>query len=765
MSATAACPPAALEDAFLLRTATRADPLSLLVSDQGRTCAEEDGNASQDSATPPLLGVQEFLDRALACRLLEPQELDNFLRLQPDLAAAHLPELLAALTAQGLLTEYQVNRLRSGHLFGMHVGNYRVLDRLGAGGMGVVYKAEHIYLRRAVALKVLVKEATRSPVSGLRFSSEMQALAALQHPNIVAVYDAGAVALPDTRPGLLHYLAMEYVPGITLDAYVKEHGPVPLARACQWICQAAQGLQHAHERGLIHRDINPTNLMRTSEDRIKLLDFGLAQVCRRRHTEAYTLLGTIDFVAPEQARDARSADIRADIYGLGGTLYWLLTGQKPFRGNRPALEELLARQRERPTPLRQLRPDLPPELEAVAARMLAHEPGQRYATPLAVLAALAPFVDDQAHVLAPASESEPSLSSWTALLVSPHRAWAAALGGALTQKGIGHVTVETNEAALAELELRTFQTVLIDLRLPNHRGLGLCHQLRTNQGIRKILITPPEGSEAETAAGQKVGADAMITSSLPPSDLAARLGELLQLWAFEDRAAQLQAQLILTVQRSVTDLSQAQEVLLSALVHMAELRGLESPSHLKRIQEYVRVIAEEAAALPAFAGQLDEGFVRMLERCAPLHDLGKAALPDHVLLKPGKLDAEERAVMESHTTLGAEVLAASAREHGAPLALLQMATDIARYHHERFDGRGYPEGLAGEAIPVAARFVTVADVYDALRSRLVYKPGLSHAAACKLILHESPGQFDPNILLAFQRCESSLAQIFAQRRD
>jgi response regulator RpfG family c-di-GMP phosphodiesterase len=240
---------------------------------------------------------------------------------------------------------------------------------------------------------------------------------------------------------------------------------------------------------------------------------------------------------------------------------------------------------------------------------------------------------------------------------------------------------------------------------------------------------------------------------------------LLQIQALEEQTTQLHAQLALTLQQGATDLCQAQEVLLCALIRMAELRGLESPAHLTRIQEYVRVLAEEALALPAFAGRVDEAFIRMLERCAPLHDLGKAALPDHLLLKPGRLDAEERAIMESHTTLGAEVLAAAARQHGAPLTLLHLAADIARHHHERFDGTGYPEGLHGESIPLAARFVTLADVYDALRSRLVYKPGLSHAATCRLILEESPGQFDPNILLTFQRCEASFAHIFAQRRD
>jgi putative two-component system response regulator len=213
------------------------------------------------------------------------------------------------------------------------------------------------------------------------------------------------------------------------------------------------------------------------------------------------------------------------------------------------------------------------------------------------------------------------------------------------------------------------------------------------------------------------------------------------------------------------DLYQAQDVLIFAMAKMAELRGLETSAHLLRMQAYVRVLAEEAMRLPAFAGRIDGTFVRMLERCVLLHDIGKVAIPDHILLKPGKLEAEERSVMESHTAVGADILAAVARQHGASLAFLQMATDIARYHHERFDGTGYPEGLSGEAIPLAARIVTLADVYDALRSKLVYKPGLAHGSAKRLILDSKPGQFDPALLVAFRHCEASLEHVFANTKD
>ena len=155
----------------------------------------------------------------------------------------------------------------------------------------------------------------------------------------------------------------------------------------------------------------------------------------------------------------------------------------------------------------------------------------------------------------------------------------------------------------------------------------------------------------------------------------------------------------------------------------------------------------------------------MLERCVLLHDIGKVAIPDQVLLKPGKLDPLERSVMQSHTTVGADILTAVARQHGASLTFLRMGCDICRHHHERYDGTGYPDNLAGDNIPFSARIVTIADVYDALRSKLIYKPGLSHTATVRLILEGSDGQFDPSLLIAFRNCEGSFEQIFAQTKD
>ena len=168
--------------------------------------------------------------------------------------------------------------------------------------------------------------------------------------------------------------------------------------------------------------------------------------------------------------------------------------------------------------------------------------------------------------------------------------------------------------------------------------------------------------------------------------------------------------------------------------------------------------------MPNFAGQIDENFIQMLECCAPLHDIGKVGLPDHILLKPGKLDQEERLLMQTHTVIGAETLKEVARQHGSSLAFLQTAIDIVRHHHECWDGSGYPDRLAGSAIPLAARLVAVCDVYDALRSRRVYKPALSHASSLK-VMAASNAQFDPALVQAFLHCAPQFERIFREMAD
>src|SRR5205823_8923170 len=210
---------------------------------------------------------------------------------------------------------------------------------------------------------------------------------------------------------------------------------------------------------------------------------------------------------------------------------------------------------------------------------------------------------------------------------------------------------------------------------------------------------------------------------------------------------------------------EARTALVMALARLGGERAKTSSAYLKRLQGYVRVLAEEAARLSLFSNQIDSTFVELATCCAPLHDIGKVGLPDHILLKPGKLEEDERFIMQAHTTIGADTLHDVAKSHSSALPFLSMAIDIARHHHERYDGTGYPDGLAGADIPLAARLVGICDVYDALRSRRIYRPALAHHAAVQVMSLLGGTQFDPGLLQAFMHCAARFEKIFREYPD
>jgi serine/threonine protein kinase len=270
---------------------------------------------------------------------------------------------------------------------------YEVLRELGRGGMGVVYLARHRLSGRHEVLKLMNREVLARPGSKGRFLREIQSAALLDHPHVVKMYTALEV-------GELLVLVMEYVKGKDLASVVQGGGPVPVAAACRYVSQAALGLQHAFEKGMVHRDIKPHNLILTSAGNktlVKVLDFGLAKALSEKGAEANLTaegkpLGTPHYVAPEQIADPAHADVRADIYSLGCTFYCLLTGEPPFEGRGNLFAILHAHQSAEPVPVNAVRPEVPAEVAAVVARMMAKEPAQRYQRPVEVARALAPFL-------------------------------------------------------------------------------------------------------------------------------------------------------------------------------------------------------------------------------------------------------------------------------------------------------------------------------------------------------------------------------------
>jgi serine/threonine protein kinase/WD40 repeat protein len=395
-----------------------------------------------------------------------------------------------------------------------HLGKYRILKKLGQGGMGAVYKAEHSKLKKVAAIKVLPPDQTKDSAALARFEREMEAVGKLDHPNIVRAMDAG-------EADGVHFLAMEFVDGVDLSGLVKHAGPLPVAEACELIRQAAVGLEHANEHGLVHRDIKPSNLMLTTSGQIKILDMGLALLQHQSAgageelTSAGQTMGTVDYMAPEQGNNSHEVDIRADIYALGATLYKLLCGQAPFADKKydAPMAKLMAVATETPAPLDTHRKDLPKGLSKLVARLLSKKPGQRPDTPMELAALLAPFAEG-----ARVGEFLQFVQEKTAEEADRTSDTFAHLSSSFTDTTRGKVAIAPRYARhtaspLARLSSfwRSIPPVakigLAAAALVPLLVLGVVLMLKTDKGT--ILVEVPEGEEqnirlAVTQGGQEV---------------------------------------------------------------------------------------------------------------------------------------------------------------------------------------------------------------------------------------------------------------------
>lgn len=321
-----------------------------------------------------------LLDYLRRSCLVERDPLDRLIAQWKQEEPAKLADtdtLCEALIQTGLVTRWQCDRLCEGRHKGFFLKKYKLLDHVGSGGMSNVYLAEHVLMRRQVAIKVLPKPRVKDTSYLSRFYREAQAAAQLDHPNIVRAYDID-------NDGETHFLVMEFIEGQDLQALVRRSGVLDYQVAADYIRQAATGLAHAHAAGLIHRDIKPANLLVDRNQVVKVLDLGLARVSEDEHaslTLKYdeNVLGTADYLAPEQARDSHSVDARADIYGLGCSLYFLLTGHPPFTEGTLA-QRLMQHQTTPPPSILKERPDAPTDLLAICAKMMAKKPADRQQT-------------------------------------------------------------------------------------------------------------------------------------------------------------------------------------------------------------------------------------------------------------------------------------------------------------------------------------------------------------------------------------------------
>lgn len=344
------------------------------------------------SSAAPATEAVTFLKLLGKSRLLNAEQLEI---LRNELQTETLPsskEIAAKLVERSWLTGWQAQQLLMGRT-NFYLKKYRLLERIAEGGHAKVYKAEQYAMRRPVAIKVPRQEMLRDPEAVRRFMREIQASSALNHQNVVSVFDADEV-------NGIYFLVMQFVPGCDLDRWINDRGKLEIPIACECIRQAAEGLQHIHEQGLVHRDLKPSNLLITEHDDgtviVKILDVGVARFIKDTEgktalTQAGQIIGTIDYMPPEQIEDVKEADIRSDIYSLGCTLYKLLTGELPFGGSTFA-QKIYARINQPPPDVRDIRPDVPVALQEVIQKMMATDPDERYSEPAEVAAALIPFI-------------------------------------------------------------------------------------------------------------------------------------------------------------------------------------------------------------------------------------------------------------------------------------------------------------------------------------------------------------------------------------
>lgn len=293
--------------------------------------------------------------------------------------------------------------------------------------------------------------------------------------------------------------------------------------------------------------------------------------------------------------------------------------------------------------------------------------------------------------------------------------------------------------------------ILLDVMMPEMNGFEVLSRLREHpdtQDIPVIFVTAMDATEDEEH-GLAAGAVDYITKPLRPAVVLARVRTHLELKRARDFLSNHNRFLEAEVARRMSDNQMIQDVSIQALARLAETRDPETGNHLLRTQGYVRTLAIALRGHERFAAVLTEKFIEVLAKSAPLHDIGKVGIPDNVLLKPDKLTAQEWEVMKTHAAIGAAAIERAERDAPRPVDFLALAKEIAHWHHEKWDGSGYPDGLAGDAIPLSARLMALADVFDALISRRVYKPPMPYAQAREIILEGRGRHFDPDVVDAF----------------
>ena len=346
---------------------------------------------------------------------------------------------------------------------------------------------------------------------------------------------------------------------------------------------------------------------------------------------------------------------------------------------------------------------------------------------------------------------DPASSSQTILIVDDRPENLATLGQLLQPLYRVRAAISGQRALQIAASTPKPDLILLDVMMPDMDGYAVLARLRAERHTRDIpviFLTAMDSAEDERH-GFDLGAVDYITKPIQPAIMLARVHVQLELKQVRDWLQDQNAFLEAEVARRLGENLLIQEISIHALARLAETRDPETGNHLRRTQEYVRTLARQLQTHPRFADVLNDRSIDLLARSAPLHDIGKVGIPDHILLKPGPLTADEWAIMKTHSRLGSEAIEQAERDAEKPVEFLRLAKEITRWHHEKWDGCGYPDGLAGEAIPLSARLMALADVFDALISRRAYKLPMPFTQAYAIIVSERDRHFDPDVVDAF----------------
>ncbi len=594
---------------------------------------------------------------------------------------------------------------------GMTFGVYRVIDRIGRGGMASVYRAYHPGLDRYVAIKVLPEFLAEDPTYRERFQEEARSVARLKHPNILEIFDFG-------YEDDVAYLVLELVEGGTLEDRVGK--PMELIDVVNLLSQLAGALDHAHAQGILHRDIKPSNILLHKDGTPVLADFGLARMAgsMRRLTSSGTVMGTPEYMSPEQAADEPIGPA-SDRYSFAVVAYEMLTGRVPFQATTPAAV-LLSHVTKAMPPTRELRGELSAHLEDALRRGLAKRPEDRYPSAAEFVAALKPAAwpsqsGDDVRSVTPSTRRLSTRRERTpvVLVVDDGAANRELIEACLAGVDCEVRTAEDGQSALKAIQSSLPDLVLLDVQMPGMDGYEVCRRIKsaaTSRLVPVVMITSLDRT-ADRVLALESGADDYMTKPVDRVELVARVRSALRL-------------------KSVYDSLDSAEEVIFALAAAVEAKDPFTEAHTQRVAESARRIG---ARLGLVSSDLDS-----LYRGGIIHDIGKIGVPDSILLKPGPLDAEELTQMHLHPLIGENIV--------APLRSGIDLLPIIRNHHERFDGTGYPDRLAGASIPRLARIVAVCDAFDALVTDRPYRRRMSVSDALNTLTTGAGRQWDPEVV-------------------